>query len=184
MNTETGVMTAEELLRRPDDGSRYELLHGELRKMPPCGHQHGRLAAKLTASLLQHVEARSLGSVYAAETGFKLDSNPDHVRAPDVAFVRRERVLAVGDVQGFWPGAPDLAVEVISPTDSYADVDDKVLDWLNAGTRLVIVVNPRNRTVRVSRSLNEVRVLGESDTLEAQDVIPGWSLSVRDLFAL
>jgi Uma2 family endonuclease len=91
MSTRTQLMTAEELLRMPEDGFRYELVHGELRKIPPAGHIHGRLAATLTASLGRHVATNQLGAVYAAETGFILRRNPDTVRAPDVAFIRQER---------------------------------------------------------------------------------------------
>src|SRR5919109_273859 len=123
MTTTPQHMTAEELLHMPDDGFRYELIRGELRKMAPAGHQHGRIAINVTTPLDQHVRAHNLGTVYAAETGFKLASNPDVVRAPDIAFIRRQRVEEVGNVEGYWPGAPDLAVEVISPSDTFtADI--------------------------------------------------------------
>lgn len=175
-------MTAEKLLRMPDDGFRYELIKGELRKMSPAGSEHGKLAVRITASLFQHVEANDLGVVYAAETGFKLSSNPDTVRAPDVAFVSRERVEKAGKVEGYWPGAPDLAVEVISPNDTYAEVEDKVLDWLDAGARMVIAVNPRKRTVAVYRSLTDIVILTENDTIDGVEIVPGWTMPVRDLF--
>ena len=152
--------------------------------MAPAGHQHGRIAQRIAALLWQHVAAHQLGEVYAAETGFKLASNPDHVRAPDAAFVRRERVVAVGEVEGFWPGAPDLAVEVISPSDSFADVEEKVFDWLDAGARAVVVVNPKKRSITLYRSVSNVRVLSEKESLSVEDVVPGWVLPVRDLFTL
>src|SRR5918999_1116101 len=139
MTTTQQLMTAEDLLRLPDDGFRYELIRGELRKMAPAGFLHGRIAIKLSTSLDQHVTNRNLGVVCAAETGFKLASDPDVVRAPDVAFIRRERVEEVGNVEGYWPGAPDLAVEVVSPSDTYTDVQEKVFDWLEAGARMIIV---------------------------------------------
>jgi Uma2 family endonuclease len=122
--------------------------------------------------------------VYAAETGFKLASNPDHVRAPDCAFIRRERVVAVGETAGFWPGAPDLAIEVVSPGDSFVEVEEKVFDWLDAGSLAVIVVNPKKRSATVYRSVSDVRVLGEEEVLAVEDVVPGWGLPVRDLFTL
>jgi len=106
------------------------------------------------------------------------------VRAPDAAFVRRERVIAVGEVEGFWPGAPDLAIEVISPSDSFSDVEEKVFDWLDAGTRAVVVVNPKKRSVTLYRSVSDVRVLGEKESVSVEDVVPGWSVPVRDLFTL
>jgi Uma2 family endonuclease len=182
MVTANQLITAEELLRMPDDGFRYELVRGELRKMAPAGHTHGRIAINVTTPLDQHVRAHNLGAVYAAETGFKLASNPDLVRAPDVAFIRQERVEEVGDVEGYWPGAPDLAVEVISPSDTYADVHEKVCDWLDAGTRMVILVMPRKRAVIVYRSLTDIVMLTEHDTLDGRDVVPGWKVPVRDLF--
>ena len=182
MVTTTRPMTAEELLNMPDDGFRYELVRGDLRKMSPPGHVHGKYAMSIGASLAVHVKANGLGEVYAAETGFKLASNPDHVRAPDAAFVRRERAEAVGDAPGYFPGAPDLVIEVISPSDRYTEVDEKVADWLNAGAQAVVVVNPRVRVVRVHRSLTDVVTLTESDTLDVIDVVQGWQMPVREIF--
>jgi Uma2 family endonuclease len=182
MSTRTQLITAEELLEMPDDGYRYELVSGELRKMPPAGHVHGRLTATLTASLGQHVATNRLGAVYAAETGFILRRNPDTVRAPDVAFIRQERVEEVGDAAGYWPGAPDLAVEVISPSDTYSEVEEKVFEWLDAGTLMVLVVNPRMRSVTVYRSLTDISVLTQNDTLDGGNVVPSWTLPVKDIF--
>ena len=125
----------------------------------------------------------NLGVVYAAETGFKLASDPDTVRAPGVAFIRRDRVEEVGDIEGFWPGAPDLAVEVISPSDTYADVQEKVFDWLEAGTHMVILVMPRKRAVTVYRSMTDMIMLTEHDTLDGKDVVPGWKIPVGELFS-
>ena len=114
--TKRQIMTAEELLHLPDDGLRYELVRGELRTMLPTGRPHGRIAVKVTWPLAQFVEAHGLGEVYAAETGFKLTENPDTVRAPDVSFVRHERLVSMDD-EGYLCGAPDLTVEVLSPSD-------------------------------------------------------------------
>jgi Uma2 family endonuclease len=114
-------MSAEELLHLPDDGFRYELVRGELKKMPPAGHEHGDVAMRFGWRLAQHVELHDLGKVFAAETGFLLSTQPDTVRAPDVAFVRKERVEQVSKKGGYWPGAPDLVIEVISPGDSYSE---------------------------------------------------------------
>ncbi|RJP34937.1 MAG: Uma2 family endonuclease [Candidatus Omnitrophota bacterium] len=176
-------MTAEELLRMPNDGFCYELIQGELKKMSPPGSQHGRIAFNVSLSLGQHVKMKKSGVVYAAETGFKITSNPDTVRAPDVAFVKRERVQEVGDIVGYWPGAPDLAVEVISPSDVYSEVEEKVFDWLEAGAQMVIVVNPPGRLITVFRSRTNIVMLTENDTLDAGDVIPGWSIAVNEIFA-
>ncbi len=175
-------VTAEELLRTPDDGFRYELVGGELRKMTPAGNVHGRIAMRVAWPLARHVEENQLGVVYAAETGFKLARDPDTVRAPDVAFVSRARIEAVGEVEGYWPGAPDLAVEVISPGDSYVEVEEKVFDWLEAGTKMVVTVNPRKRSATVYRSLTDITVLTASDVLDGGDIVPDFRLAVQEIF--
>lgn len=150
--------------------------------MSPASQMHGRLGMRVSGPLDRYVEEQRLGAVFAAETGFRLASSPDTVRAPDVAFVRQERIEAVGDVEGYWPGAPDLAVEVVSRHDLYTELEGKVIDWLEAGARMVVVINPRKRTVTVYRSLKEIVILTEQDTLTGGDVVPGWSLPVRDIF--
>ena len=104
------------------------------------------------------------------------------VRAPDAAFVRRERVEAVGQTQGFWPGAPGLAAEVLSPGETSAEVKDKIADWLDAGTRLVVVVDPDDQTVTLYRSRKDVRVLTIDGVLDGGEVVPDWTLPVRDIF--
>lgn len=184
MTTETRQTTAEDLLRMPDDGSRYELVKGELRKMPPAGGEHGAIAMDIGTSLNNHVKANGLGRVFTAETGFRISSNPDTVRAPDAAFVRRERVEEAGLVTGYWPGAPDLAVEVVSPNDTYAQVTEKALAWLEAGALMVLVLDPgeARRTVTVYRSPRDIRVLSEKDTIDGADVVPGWKLPIAELF--
>ncbi len=174
---------AEELLHMPDDGFRYELVRGELRRMNPAGNVHGRIVVRITWRLAQHVEENRLGTVYAAETGFKLATDPDTVRAPDVAFVSRARVEAIGELEGFWPEAPELAVEVISPGDSYVDVEEKVFDWLDAGTKMVVVINPRQRSATVYKSPTDIAALAEADVLDGGDIVPGFELAVRDIFA-
>jgi len=182
MAVEPKLMTADELLRLPDDGKRHELVRGELRTMPPSGDEHGELAGTFQSSLGPYVRAHRLGRTYIADAGYLLTTDPDTVRAPDVAFVRRERVEATGRLRGFRPGAPDLVVEVISPNDLYTEVDEKVAEYLEHGARLVFVVNPRRRTVAEHRPGEPVRVLTVEDTLDGHDVVPGWSLPVRDLF--
>jgi Uma2 family endonuclease len=175
-------VTADELLHMPDDGFRYELVREDLRRTTPAGSDHGRIVVRITWRLARHVEENGLGNVYA-ETGFKLATNPDTVRAPDAAFVSRDRGEAVGKVEGFWPEAPQLAIEVISPGDSYADVEEKVFDWLDAGTKMVVVINPRQRSATVYKSPTDIGALAEADVLDAADVVPGFELAVRDIFA-
>lgn len=175
-------VTAGELPEMPDDGLRRELVRGEARTMAPAGNVHGRIAMNLGSLLAQYVRTNGLGVVYAAKTGFGISSNPDTVRASDAAFVRRERIEEVGGVEGYRPGAPDLAGEVASPNDTYAEVEEEVADWLRAGSRMVVVVEPRTRTVSVRTPPSEARVLLEGDTLDGRDVVPGWSLPVGDIF--
>lgn len=109
-------------------------------------------------------------------------ASPDTVRAPDVAFVSRERLEGMEKTEGFWPGAPDLAVEVVSPGDKYAEVQSKVAEWLGAGCRMVIVVDQSNQVVKVHRTTTEVMTLTVEDEIYGADVIPGWRLPVRRLF--
>ena len=182
MTTTERLMTADALLSRPDDGFRYALVRGELRRMPPASHQHGRFGFNITLSLGRYVRAHDLGTLYVAETGFRIASDPDTVLAPDAAFVRRERVEAIGDSPGYWPGAPDLAVEIVSRHDLYTEIEEKVGAWLAAGTRLVIVVNPRQHRATVYRSLHDIAILTEDDTLDGGAVVPGWRMPVRELF--
>jgi Uma2 family endonuclease len=182
MSTTPTLVTADELCTLPDDGFRCELVRGEVRRMPPAGSEHGAVVMNLGSPLHWFVRSHDLGVVFGAETGFKIASDPDTVRAPDLAFVRRERIPEGGVPRGFWPGAPDLAVEVISPGDTYTEVEEKVHDWLNAGTRMVLVLNPRTRTVTIDTSSTTVVRLTESDTLTGGEVLPGFTCQVSELF--
>lgn len=176
------LVTADDLLRMPDDGYRYELVRGELRKMTPAGFEHGTLLVKVTVLLANHVDAHGLGVVCGAETGFVIASDPDTVLAPDVAFVRRDRLPASGPPPGFWRGAPDLAVEVLSPGESRREADKKARAWLDAGARLVLLADPRARTMTVYRPGAEARSLRESDVLDCGDVVPGFQFPVSAVF--
>jgi Uma2 family endonuclease len=176
-------MTAQELLEYRHEPYRQELVGGRLYEMEPPGAEHGRVAMVIGALLYAHVRQRALGTTFAAETGFQLASDPDTVRAPDVAFVRRERADAVGSPDGYWPGSPDLAVEVTSPRGRASAVEAKALDWLDAGTCAVVVVDPRLRTAMVHRARHDIRILGADEPLELGDVVPGWSPLVGEFFA-
>jgi Uma2 family endonuclease len=183
MSTEVQLMTADELLALPRGEFRYELVNGELKKMSPAGHDHGRVTIRLTLPVALHVQKHNLGEVYAAETGFRLSSNPDTVRAPDIAFIRQERVDAFGKTKGYWPGAPDLAVEVLSPSDTVGEIEEKVLEWLAGGTIEVWVVSPKLSTVTVYRSPDDISTLTEKDLLEGGEVLPGFRIRVEEIFA-
>ncbi len=182
MTTSTTI-TAEELLHMPDNGMRRELVRGEVREMAPAGKQHGNLAMKAGWRLGQHVETNGLGEAYAAKTGFILARNPDTLRAPDVSFVRQEVVASIGPITGFLPCAPDLAIEVISPGDSYTEVQEKVMEWLDAGCRMVVTIDPRRSIVTVYRSRHDIEILTEEDTLSGGEVVAGWQLPLSELFA-
>ena len=174
------ITTAEQLLRAGDIG-RCELIRGELRMMIPAGGEHGRITGKLTCAVGNHVMSRQLGTFYAAETGFILSRDPDTVRAPDVAFIRADR--AAPPARGYVPGAPDLAVEVLSPDDRPGYVREKVAEWLEAGAHAVWVVDPRDRTVTVHTAGEAPTVLQGADTLRGGDVLPGFAVEVAEIFA-
>lgn len=175
-------VTADKLLAIPNDGLLRELVDGEVWMTPPPGEEHGVVSAEILISLGSHVRAHGLGRVHAAKTGFRIGTGPDTVLAPDAAFVSRERIERAAVGKGYRDGAPDLAVEVVSPGDTFARVEAKVARWLAAGCRMVVVVNPERRAATVYRSLNEVRLLTENDALEGGDVVPGWTLPLRELF--
>jgi Uma2 family endonuclease len=180
--TTSQLMTADELLKLPRGQFRYELVNGELRQMSPAGHNHGRIAARLTGALVSYVEAHGLGEVYAAETGFLLRTEPDTVLAPDVAYVARERAEAVGETKGYFPGPPELAVEVLSPNDTVRAAEEKVAEWLEYGTKLIWVVSPKLHHVTVYRSRTDISLLTENDSLDGENVIPGFSYPLAALF--
>ena len=173
-------MTAEELIRLPDDSMCHELIKGELLTMPPPGDQHGAVTMNLTVPLANHVKANNLGVLRAAETGFKLESNPDTVLAPDIAFIARDRVGPL--VLGYREGAPDLVVEVMSQWDSRPKVARKAALWRELGARSVWVVNPRQRTVEVWQANAEKRLFHETDEL-VDDTVPGFRIKVSEIFA-
>ncbi|MCU0961784.1 MAG: Uma2 family endonuclease [Pirellulaceae bacterium] len=175
-------MTMQQFAALSLDAGRSELVEGEVRMMLPAGGRHGRVAMTCGRRLANHVDEHHLGAVYAAETGFVLARDPDTVRAPDVAFVSAERLPDIGDESAFVPFAPDLAIEVISPTDSFSAVEEKAFSWLAAGTRMVLLVDPANETVHVYRAAGAITVLGKGEVLSAADVVPGWQLAIAKLF--
>ena len=171
------IRTAEALLQAGDLG-RCELVRGELSMMLPTGGRHGRLAMRIGHALADFVDREGLGEVLAAETGFLLARNPDTVRAPDVAFVRRGR--EIGD--GFIDGPPELAVEVLSPGDRRGYVQEKVAEWLEAGTNRVWVVDPSEQSVTVHVLDREPWALGVDEILRGGPVLPGFELLLARLF--
>lgn len=174
--------TADELLRLPDNGFRYELVRGELRQMTPSGYTHGVLVGNLTGPIEQYVRAHRLGQVCGAETGFRIGRAPDTVRAPDIAFIRQARRGHEPLPEGFFEGPPDLAVEVLSPSETTVEVEEKIADWLGAGCAMVWVIDAKRRSVSVHVPGGVVRVLAETDTLDGGELLPGFSLRVSEAF--
>jgi Uma2 family endonuclease len=181
MATIERLMTAVELLQTPGLG-RCELVQGELILMSPAGFEHGQIAINIGWALKAFVRSHPIGVITGAETGFHIGHEPDTVRAPDAAFIRRERVPPM-PVRGFFPEAPDLAVEVLSPNDRASEVLSKVRDWLNSGCLAVWVIDPETTTVTVYHSQDQIAVLGPTDTLTGGDVLPGFSVLVAEIFA-
>jgi Uma2 family endonuclease len=177
----SALMTADELLCLNLPNKRTELLAGHLVVREPAGPRHGEAAARLLAAIAAHVYPRKLGRVFAAETGFWLHTNPDTVRAPDVAFVRSARFPELSD-RGYATMAPDLAVEVLSPDDRPREVRDKVAAWINAGTLLVWVVDPVKCTARVYRADGTDSVVGESGELRGEEVLTGFVCELASIF--
>ena len=176
-------MTADELLALPRGEFRHELINGELKTTPLSGHRHGRIAVSLAAPLAQHVKKNCLGQVHAAGTGFKLTTNPDTVRTPDVAFIRKQSVEGTEDATGYWPAAPNLAVEVLDFDDIVFEVEEKVMEWLDAGSEQVWVLSPGLQTVTIYRSRTEVSVLTIKDSLVGGTLVPGFQILVAEIFA-
>jgi Uma2 family endonuclease len=181
--TATKAVTADELWAMPDDGWRYELVKGELIRMSPTGQEHGALTLNLAAPLHAYIKANKLGVLCGTDTGFVLSRDPDTVRAPDIAFIGLERYEKVGRTSKYWEGAPDLAVETLSPNDTVREVEEKVTDWLEAGTRMVWVVSPKLRTVTVYKSAIDIQVITENERISGDEVIPGFLMPVAEIFA-
>jgi Uma2 family endonuclease len=180
MSVQTKLMTADELLSLPHGyDKKYELVRGELITMSPAGLDHGIIGGRIQRHLGNYVEAHELGVVPNSDTGYQLERKPDTVRSPDVSFIAAGRLVRTAK---YFPGAPDLAVEVISPNDTYGEVHDKVEAYIAAGTRMVIVINPRNQTATVTTPAGATH-LTINDALTGGDVVPGWSLPMRELFS-
>ena len=176
------LLSIAEFERLPEDGWRTELVRGRLVREPPAGMDHGRVASRIHRRISEFVENNGLGEVFIAETGFVLFEDPPTVRVPDVAFVSVAHLPAPEDSIHFGRMAPDLAIEVVSTSNTVAEILKKTADYLDAGTRLVWVVEPRRRCVTVYGSQNEVQMLREGDQLHGFDVLPGCCISVAELF--
>ena len=176
MTTSTQLMTAEELVEL-EGPNRHELIKGELLTMPPPKLEDGRIAGNLTMLIGLHVKANKLGIV-CTEVGYKLESNPDTVLGPDVSFIAKHRVV---HAEGYYLGPPDLAVEVMSPSDRRPRLERKARLWLSFGARSVWIVNPRQQTVEIIFANDERRLFHEKDEL-VDDTVPGLRIAVSEIF--
>jgi Uma2 family endonuclease len=185
MSVTTAYMTEEELLRMTDDGYRYELVEGELRRMALNGYEHGQCTGTLGSMIGLHAHKNYLGDVVAAGTGFVIGRRPDGrvtVRAADIAFVAKGRIPPDADTSKYLELAPDLVVETLSPSDTALEVEEKVAQWLAAGVRLVITMNPPLRSVTLHRPPNEIIKLTDQDELDLSDIIPDFRCRVAAIF--
>jgi Uma2 family endonuclease len=182
MATTTHRMTIEELERTGGPEGRWELIDGELVAMPPASEAHGHVVMMIGIRVGAFVLERRLGYVYSSETGFVVATEPRTVRVPDMSFVRKERLAPDRDRTRFLRVPPDLAVEVISPSDGAGEVLAKAIMWLDAGTTIVWLVDPDAETVTEFRQDAAPRIFTRDDTLDGGEVLPGFTLAVRDIF--
>jgi Uma2 family endonuclease len=182
----TTLHTVDDLLRVPDPDLPHELWRGVMQLVTPATSIHGVVSARVLAALAQRVYTHDLGALFTAEAGFWLERDPDTLLCPDVAFIARERLPALSLEPRFLELPPDLAVEVLSPTDRPGAVRAKVADYLRLGVREVWAVDPARRTVRihsrVGRRTGDL-LLAEDDTLDGGEVVPGFRCRVAELFA-
>jgi Uma2 family endonuclease len=174
------LVTADEFETLAAGDHRCELVDGRVVRMTPVGFRHGRVVMAFGLLLGAHVKARKLG-VVCTEVGFQLTSNPDTVRAPDLAFVEQTRIPTT-DPKGFWRGAPDMAIEVLSPDDRRSDIEIKIDECLARGVRLVVVLDPDESTVSLCRRSMPAIVLRDDETIDLDDVVPGFQCTVREVF--
>jgi len=178
----TRFATIEDLEQMEPDAGDFELIRGELHRMAAAGGRASTIAVGIAAQFWNYATPRGLGTVYGADAGFVLSRDPDTLLIPDVAFVRADRLPPGPVPEGFLPLAPDIAVEVVSPTDRRTDVARKVRLYLDAGVKLVWVVDPRRRLVTVYPVVGSERVLRPGEELDGGEVLPGFRLAVGDLF--
>jgi len=176
MSETARLITAEELEHFPTD-ERYELVEGRLVRMTPVGYLHGRTVVRLASMLERHARATGAGEVLT-EVGFTLKSDPDTVLAPDIAFIRRDR-LPASTPRGFWRGPADLAIQVLSPEDTPSKIRQKIDEYLLRGTSCVVVIDPEKRIATVFRRARQPVTLRSEETLDLSEVVPGFACQVR-----
>ena len=175
------LLTADDLLRLYSKGVKGELIRGVLHETMASGVRHGKIAIRLGGRMDAQVGRDGLGHVFGSDTGVLLERNPDTVREPDLAYVSAERLPPDADIDGYCPVAPDLVVEIKSPSDSEREVDDKATMWLSHGVRMALVINPETGTIRIRQPNLPAVMLAMDDTLDVGEVLPGFSCPVREI---
>lgn len=178
----TKSATVDDLLEMPDDGWQYELVAGEITRMPPAGAEHGETEGEFVFHLRLYLSAPNAGRVYTGDTGFLFDRDPLTVRAPDVAVVRAERLPPKNERRGYLALVPDLVVEIVSPSERPSDIDAKVAFYLAHGVPLVWVAYPVTGTAEVYRPGALPRRLGPADALNGEEILPGFRLPLAAVF--
>jgi Uma2 family endonuclease len=176
------MMTVDEFLAHSIPDAKAELVRGELRVTPPPGGPHGTAATNLVVILANHVRMHGLGRAFADGIGYELVRLPRTVRVPDGSFARAERLPPEGIGPGLLKFAPDLAIEVLSPSESASELEEKLDDYLFSGTQLIWVADPVRRTVMIVSADAPVRWLREGETLDGGTVVPGFTCPVSDIF--
>ena len=179
--TKPKLLTADDLLLLYGKGVRGELIRGVLHETMPAGLKHGKIAIRLGGRMDAHVEQGHLGHVFGSDSGVLLERNPDTVREPDLAYVSAERLPLDADIDGYCPVAPDLVVEIKSPSDSEQEVDEKATMWLSHGVRTALVINPEAATIRVRQPGLPAVTLTVDDTLDVGEILPGFTCPVREI---
>ena len=180
--TDTKLLTADDLLRLYSEGVRGELIRGVLHETMSTGHEHGTIVANLVFALMGHVKPRRLGTVVASDSGVLLERDPDTVREPDIAYTSAEKIPLDARIPGYAAVAPDLVVEVRSPSDSRREVHDKAQTWISHGVSLVWVVDPDTRTIDVHHSDRPTTTLTDDATLDGAEVLPGFTCALAEIF--
>jgi Uma2 family endonuclease len=179
-SSETTQLTAEDLAHIRQPGKRTELVRGRLMVREPPGTEHGRIQANLAYFVTDHVRRNGLGVVFGQDTGFRIESSPDTVRGPDLAFVSQDRAADLPR-RGYAAMAPDFVAEILSPEDRPGDYLAKVAEWLAAGTRLVWVIDPQRAEAQVYRRDGSLTIVGQDELLDGEDVLAGFSCPLGEV---
>lgn len=175
-------ISVEEFYEKTLEGFRGELVRGDLRETMPTSILHGIIAGRIAILLGMYILQNKLGEVLTAETGFRIFVGEKTVRVPDVAFLSNEKLAEVEDFNKFYNGTPDLAVEVISPSETYDDVQGKLEDYLMAGVKTVWIVRPKQKTVTVYHTLTDFKVFGEDEEIFGEEILPDFKCNLKDIF--